>query len=89
MKAFPWRKQKDWRVLRVALAFLPIKSSFIKVLSTLPLRTIRAWKKMAEGLVPAFSAGAMDGQKPPGGAGHPEKAEYKYPTQDCTNVQFC
>jgi len=42
-------------------------------------------------LVPAPGAGAMGGQKPPGGAGHPhpEKAEYKYPTQSCTNVQFC
>jgi len=40
-------------------------------------------------LVPVPSAGTMDGQKPPGGAGHPEKAEYKYPTQNCTNVQFC
>ncbi|GAB6162125.1 hypothetical protein JCM12298_12840 [Desulfothermus naphthae] len=32
---------------------------------------------------------AMDGQKLPGEAGHPEKADYKYPTQNCSNVQFC
>ena len=31
----------------------------------------------------------MDGQKPPGGADHPEKAEYKYPTRNCINTQFC
>ena len=31
----------------------------------------------------------MDGQKPPGGADHPEKAEYKYPTRNCTDTQFC
>ena len=47
------------------------------------------WERRALGLVPAPGAGAMDGRKPPGGAGHPEGAANKYPTQNCTNVQFC
>jgi len=29
--------------------------------------------------VPAPGAGAMDGQKPPGGAGHPEKGGIQIP----------
>jgi len=57
-----------------------------------PLRRILVsggWKKVIGNLIPAPGAGAMDGQKPPGGADHPKKAEYKYPTRNCTNVQFC
>ncbi len=46
-------------------------------------------QQTAKKSVLVFGAGAMDGQKPPGGADHPEKAEYKYPTQNCTLVQFC
>jgi len=39
-------------------------------------------------LVPVSGAGAMDGQKPPGGAGHPEKAEYKYPPKIALRCSF-
>jgi len=54
-----------------------------------PILVVRDWKRVVKRRVPALSAGAIGGQKPPGGAGHPEKAEYKYPTQSCINVQFC
>jgi len=31
---------------------------------------------------------AVDGQKPPGGADHPEKADYKYPTKTALMCSF-
>ena len=81
---------KSWRVLRAAFTFPLLGKSFVRDFS--PLRRVLVlgdWKGVVRRLVPAPGAGAMGGQKPPGGAGHPEKAEYKYPTQNCTNVQFC
>jgi len=84
------KRQKNWRVLRAAFTFPLLGKSFIRDFS--PLRQIlvlRDWERVVKRLAPVPGLGAMDGQKPPGGAGHPEKAEYKYPTQNCTNVRFC
>ena len=81
---------KSWKVLRAAFIFPLLGKSFVRDFS--PLRgvlVLRDWKGVVKRLVPVPGAGAMDGQKPPGGVGHPEEAEYKYPTQSCTNVQFC
>ena len=81
---------KSWRVLRAAFTFPLLGKSFARDFS--PLRRVLVsgdWERVVRGLVPAPGVGSMDGQKPPGGADHPEKAEYKYPTQNCTNVQFC
>ena len=84
------KRQKSWRVLRAVFIFPFLGKSFVRDFS--PLRRVLVlgeWEMVVSRLVPAPGAGAMGGQKPPGGAGHPEKAEYKYPTQNCTNVQFC
>ena len=84
------KRQKSWRVLRATFIIPLLGKSFVRDFS--PLRRILVlgdWERGVSRLVPAPGAGAMGGQKPPGGAGHPEKAEYKYPTQNCTNVQFC
>ena len=84
------KRQKSWRVLRAVFIFPLLGKSFIR--DFCPLRRILVlgdWERVVRRLVPVPGAGAMVGQKPPGGAGHPEKAEYKYPTQNCTNVQFC
>jgi len=84
------KRQKSWRVRRAAFIFPFLGKPFVRDFS--PLRRILVlgdWERVVKRLVPVPGAGAMDGQKPPGGAGHPEKAEYKYPTQNCTNVQFC
>ncbi len=84
------KRQKSWRVLRAAFTFPLLGKTFVRDFS--PLRRVfvlRDWERVVKRLVPVPDAGAMDGQKQPGGAGHPEKAEYKYPTQNCTNVQFC
>ena len=90
VRGLPKGRQKSWRVLRAAFTFPLLGKSFVRDFS--PLRRVfvlRDWERVVRRLVPVPGAGAMDGQKPPGGAGHPEKAEYKYPTQSCTNVQFC
>ena len=90
VRGLPKGRQKSWRVLRAAFTFPLLGKSFVRDFS--PLRralVLRDWKGVVKRLVPVPGAGAMGGQKPPGGAGHPEKAEYKYPTQSCTNVQFC
>ncbi len=78
MRGLLKKRQKSWRVLRADFTFPLRGKSFV-----------RGWERVVKRLVPVPGAGTMDGQKPPGGAGHPEKAEYKYPTQNCTNVQFC
>jgi len=83
------KRQKSWRVLRAAFTF-PLLGKYFKDFS--PLRRISVlgdWERLVKRLAPVPGAGAMGGQKPPGGVGHPEKAEYKYPTQNCTDVQFC
>ena len=83
-------RQKSWRVLRAVLVFPLLGKLFVRDFSPLKgLLVSGVWERRALGLVPAPGAGAMDGQKPPGGAGHPEEAANKYPTQNCTNVQFC
>ncbi len=84
------KRQKSWRVLRAAFIISLLGKSFGRDFS--PLRQVLVlgnWERVVNRLVPVLGAGAMDGQKPPGGADHPEKAEHKYPTQNCTNVQFC
>ncbi len=84
------KRQKSWRVLRAAFTFPLLGKTFVRDFS--PLRralVLRDWERVVRRLVPAPGAGAMGGQKPPGGAGHPEEAEYKYLTQSCTNVRFC
>ena len=83
-------RQKGWRVLRTVLVCPLLGKSFGRDFSPLSgLLVSGVWERGAIGLVPAPGAGAMDGQIPPGGAGHPEGADNKYPTQNCTNVQFC
>jgi len=83
-------RQKSWRVLRAVLTFPLLGKFFVRDFS--PLRSVLisgGWERVVKQRVPVPGAGAMDGQIPPGGSDHPEKAEYKYPTQNCTNVQFC
>ena len=83
-------RQKSWRVLRAVLVFPLLGKLFVRDFSPLKgLLVSGVWERRALGLVPAPGAGAMDGRKPPGGAGHPEEAANKYPTQNCTKVQFC
>jgi len=90
VRGLPKGRQKRWRVLRAVLTIPLLGKSFRKDFSPLkPILVVGNWKRVVKRRVPALSAGAMGGQKPPGGVGHPEKAEYKYPTQNCTNVQFC
>ena len=62
-------RQKSWRALRAAFIFPLLGKSFIRDFS--PLRRIlvlRDWERVVKRLVPVPGAGAMDGQKPPGGA---------------------
>ena len=83
-------RQKSWRVPRAVLTF-PLLGKFCRRDFT-PLKAVLisgVWERVVKGLVPAPGAGAMDGQIPPGGCGHPEVAANKYPTQNCTKVQFC
>ena len=84
------KRQKSWQVLRAAFTFPLLGKSCARNFS--PLRRVlvlRDWERVVRRLVPVPGAGTMNGQKPPGGAGHPEEAEYKYPTQSCANVHFC
>ena len=85
-------RRKSWRVLRAVLTFPLLGKFFVRDFS--PLRAVLvsgAWERVVKGLVPVPGAGAMDTlKKPPAGdSGYPEEAEYKYPSRNCTNVQFC
>jgi hypothetical protein len=85
-------RQKSWRVLRAVLTFPLLGKFFVRDFS--PLRTVLFsgdWERVVEGLVPVPGAGAMDTLKksPAGASRYSEKAEYKYPGRNCTNVQFC
>lgn len=82
-------RQKGWRVLRAAFTFPLLGKSFVRDFSPLkPVLVLGDWERVVKGLVPTPGVGTMDTPKiPPAGAwGYSEKAEYKYPSQNCTNV---
>ncbi len=84
--------RKSWRVLRAVLTFPLLGKFFVRDFSPLrPVLIEGKWERVVEGLVPVPGAGAMgSSKKPPAGAlSYSEEAEYKYPSQNCTNVQFC
>ena len=92
MRGLLSERQKSWRVLRAVLTFPLLGKFFVRDFS--PLRTVLFsgdWERVVEGLVPVPGAGAMDTLKksPAGASRYSEKAEYKYPGRNCTNVQFC
>ncbi|RUM42794.1 MAG: hypothetical protein DSY34_01250 [Desulfurobacterium sp.] len=85
-------RHKSWRVLRSVLTFPLLGKSFVRDFSPLrPVLVEGKWERMVKGRVPVPGAGAMgSSKKPPAGAlSYSEGAEYKYPSQNCTNVQFC
>ncbi|WP_411376605.1 IS200/IS605 family accessory protein TnpB-related protein [Desulfurobacterium thermolithotrophum] len=85
-------RRKSWRILRAVLTFPLLGKSFIRDFSPLrPVLVEGKWERVVKGLVPVPGAGAEgSSKKPPAGAlSYSEEAEYKYPSQNCTNVQFC
>ncbi|RUM41697.1 MAG: transposase, partial [Desulfurobacterium sp.] len=74
------------------LTFPLLGKSFVRDFSPLrPVLVEGKWKRVVKGRAPVPGAGAMgSSKKPPAGAlSYSEEAEYKYPGQNCTNVQFC
>jgi len=92
VRGFLEERRKSWRVLRAVLTFPLLGKFFIRDFSPLrPVLVEGKWERVVKRRVPVPGAGAMGGsKKPPAGAlSYSERAEYKYPSQNCTNVQFC
>lgn len=85
-------RQKGWRVLRAVLTFPLLEKSFVRDFSPLkPILISGDWERVVKGQVPVPGVGTKDTSKiPPAGALRcPEGRSEKYPSQNCTNVQFC
>ena len=89
VRGLPFGRQKSWRVLKAVLTYPLLGESFVRDFSPLkPLLVEGIWERMAKRRVPTPGVGTTKTPQNTAWWGIEESsmAEYKYPTQNCTNV---